>query len=367
MSALNARHPPHLAGDDAFDWIRTCALSDTLTKSRTILPSQALVFCDEAAGGTSSKESRMRATHLIAICGLLLLATGLPTVCAQTTPSTPEPDEDDVFVVRDSDVGYIDSAVPGDVLRLRFDDGWGLNRPNRAEFFYARPRPAGPGLPVPESNIDYQDLTAHLERRFGDRTSVFAELGSRFLNPEVNDNSAGLADMNAGFKHALISGADSLLTAQLRVYAPTGDVSRGLGTGHASLEPGLLFMTRLNSEWTLSSELRYWIPVGGTDFAGDVIRYGAGIQYGAEDGLFAMVHPVVELVGWTVLEGKQAFLVAPSTVVIEDAAGDTIVNIKAGTRTALTPVSDLYVGYGHSLTGDRWYENILRAELRWTY
>ena len=38
---------------------------------------------------------------------------------------------------------------------------------------------------------------------------------------------------------------------------------------------------------------------------------------------------------------------------------------------AVTPfapqMSDLYIGYGRSLTGDRWYRDILRAELRFRY
>ena len=38
----------------------------------------------------------------------------------------------------DSSVGYIDTAIPGNVFRLRFDTAYNNNRPNRAEFFYAK-------------------------------------------------------------------------------------------------------------------------------------------------------------------------------------------------------------------------------------
>ena len=52
--------------------------------------------------------------------------------------------------VLDSKVGYIDSAIPATQYRLRLDAAYGNNRPTRAEFFYARGAPLGPGLPVPE-------------------------------------------------------------------------------------------------------------------------------------------------------------------------------------------------------------------------
>ena len=47
-----------------------------------------------------------------------------------------------------------------------------------------------------------------------------------------------------------------------------------------------------------------------------------------------------------------------------NAAGDTIVNGKVGVRTYFGEGSDLYIGYGHALTGDRWYKDIIRVEYR---
>ncbi|HMC65188.1 MAG TPA: hypothetical protein VKI65_09645, partial [Gemmataceae bacterium] len=35
--------------------------------------------------------------------------------------------------IRDSNVGYIDPAVPADLVRLRFDAGYNNRRPTRAE------------------------------------------------------------------------------------------------------------------------------------------------------------------------------------------------------------------------------------------
>jgi hypothetical protein len=53
--------------------------------------------------------------------------------------------------------------------------------------------------------------------------------------------------------------------------------------------------------------------------------------------------------------------------IIEDASGDTIVNLKVGIRMASSRHDSFYVGYGRALTGDVWYEEIARAEYRWTF
>ena len=76
------------------------------------------------------------------------------------------------------------------------------------------------------------------------------------------------------------------------------------------------------------------------------------------------VTPISELVGWTVLSGKVAITESPTSVRIEDAGGDTIVNAKFGVRFGVGCNSQLYVGYGQALTGDRFYDNIWRFEYR---
>src|SRR5262249_43051048 len=104
--------------------------------------------------------------------------------------------------VSDSSVGYIDSAIPGDVFRFRFDAAYRDNRPTRAEFFYPRGGPAGPGLPEPEPSVDFQEISTYLEWAASDRFSVFIDAPVRFINPELNADHAGFGDLDAGFKYA---------------------------------------------------------------------------------------------------------------------------------------------------------------------
>ena len=232
--------------------------------------------------------------------------------------------------------------------------------------------PKARGLPRPETRIDYQDLSAYLEVAATEQLSGFVEVPVRFLNPEINADTFGLADMNAGFKWAFLSSPDQVATFQLRTYIPTGAASRGLGTNHVSIEPALLYYQRLTDRLTFEGEFRDWIPVGGTDFEGNVIRYGAGVSYRVLEGPSWFVAPVLELVGWTVLDGKETAALGGNLFQIRSAGGDTIVNAKVGVRLNFGQAADapglgrgsLYIGYGRALTGDVWYKDIVRVEYR---
>ena len=264
--------------------------------------------------------------------------------------------------IGDSSVGYIDSAIPATQVRFRLDFAEGINRSNRAEFLWAWPPPDGPGPSLDESNVNYQAMTAYFEYAIAPCFSAFADVGGLAVNPDINPNTSGLGDVQGGVKWALLQDSDSVLTAQVRAYAPSGDEDRGLGVGHASIEPGLLLFKRFN-EFNLEGELHYWIPIDGTpERAGSVLRYGAGVSRELYVGC-QTVTPVVEVIGWTVMDGAQRYL-SPGGPVVEDADGDTIVNLKVGARLPITCCDQLYVGYGHCLTGDRWYRDILRAEWR---
>jgi hypothetical protein len=261
-------------------------------------------------------------------------------------------------------VGYIDPAPLANLFRERFEAGYNFQRPTRAEFFYAQTRPAGPGLPMPESRVDYQELYSYLEVILGERMSTFVEVPVRFLSPQVNSTASGLGDMNFGLKYLLQAEEDRIATFQFRTYVPTGDANLGLGNNHASLEPGLLLWQRLSDQCGLEGELRFWAPLGGTGFAGDIVRYGVGAYYRLYENDRLAFTPVAEFVGWTVLNGKESFVQASGMPAIVQASGDTIVNAKVGLRVSIAGLGDFYAGYGHPITGDRWYENVFRVEFR---
>jgi hypothetical protein len=280
------------------------------------------------------------------------------------------------FAAAESIAGYIDSAIVRSQLRFRFEGGYGINRSDRAEFLYTTWDNANGGKAptalgfTPERNIDYELLSVYVERAFGSWLSAFVDLGVLMNNPLDNANHSGIGDTVAGFKVALVQGCDSTLTFQLKNYIPTGDPDKWLTAGHYSIEPGFLYYRRLTDDWTLEAELRDWISVGGAvdsngnDYAGNVLRYGVGLGYNVIDRRDWRVTPIVELVGWSVLEGQVVDAPLTPNQQVIDADGDTIVNIKVGTRIANGCGGSLYGGWGHALTDDRWYRDIFRLEFR---
>jgi hypothetical protein len=272
--------------------------------------------------------------------------------------------------------GYIENAAPVTMARIRFDSAYGNNRPDRGNFFYAkcgcfRPAPDALGPPLPEKNIDYQELISSGEFAFNRRMSAFFDIPVRFLNPDVNANAAGLGDIGFGGKYAFIYGPSRIVSFMLRFQSPSGSLSQGLGNGNWWIEPGLLYLEQLNRNWQLFGELRFLAPLGvRTDFVGNMIRYGLGTSYVVAQGRWGYVAPVVEAVGWTVLSGKE---LDPDQLVAVAARGDTVVNAKFGLRIGIgapqlgSPYptrSDLYIGYGRALTGEVWYKDMMRLEYR---
>ena len=196
-----------------------------------------------------------------------------------------------------------------------------------------------------------------------ERLSVFIDVPYRSINPVVNDNNSGIGDLRFGFKYAFVYDDEQILTFQLRAFVPTGDARQGLGTDHSTLEPMLLYTRKLSDTLTLYGEFGGWIPLDGTEFAGNILVYGAGVGYTAYESNGFRVTPLVELVGWTVLDGQQLNIDAGRAV---NAGGDTIINGKLGVRAG-GQRQDFYIGYGRALTGEVWYQEIVRFEYRYKF
>lgn len=272
-----------------------------------------------------------------------------------------------------SGASHVESALVGNRLIQRYDLGWSMTHPDRAEYYMARSRAipgvlgAG-GLRKPETSVDAQELSTYLETAFCQRFSVFMELPERFLNPDQNRDYYGFGDFSAGLKFTYCVEENSLQTFYLRVYTPTGDSLRGLGTGHSTIEPGLLVFERLTPGLVLELEVKDWIPIEGDISAGNIIRYGAALTCDLctlPSGHY--FRPVFEMVGWTVLRGSETAVYPhgdPVTFsVVENPNRSTIINADFGFRCG-GDKGDIYLGYERALTGPRWFQNGARLELR---
>ncbi len=191
----------------------------------------------------------------------------------------------------------IDNALPMTQFRLRYDSAYGNNRPDRANFFYAKcgcfgsPNAVGP--PLPETSVDSQTLYSYVEYAITPRLSVFGNVPVRFINPEQNRNAAGISDLQFGGKYALVYDPNRVLSVQLQVIVPTGDTRLGLGSGSTWLEPGLLYQEQLSDRWRRwFGQLKDQIPLTRvSDFAGNVLTYGLGTSYRVAEGSWGYARP----------------------------------------------------------------------------
>jgi hypothetical protein len=296
-------------------------------------------------------------------------------------------------------VGYVDDAIIGSQIRIRFDAGFHDNAPDRAEFFYAQYAGLnGPGPNSVVADLNFQQLYLRAEYAQTNRISFFTEVPVRWIQPQLIvanlnpgttlTNQAGLSDVAAGFKLAALASPNQYLTFQFQSHFPSGNASKGLGTNHYSVEPALLYYQRFSDKVAVEAQVGDSHPIGGSScrnpcestnvtgpntqgFAGDVFFYGVGPSYLVYRGEHVQIAPVIELVGWRVLGGLQTNCV-PSSLNCSDqeavsADGTNIVNLKAGARAMVGDHSSFYIGYGHQLTHAFWYKEIVRAEYRYSF
>ena len=180
---------------------------------------------------------------------------------------------------------FTDYARPRTVTRLRWDHAPDLVFPDRSEFFWAHDdgkglgpqpphafpksgskHPFHPGLMTVqykgERAVKYDQLYMYQEAATA-RASFFIEYSYRSNYPLLTQHFAGFSDLYLGTKALLLDCELIQLTFQFKTYLPTGNATKGLGTGHVSLEPSLLTSVRLASETYFQGQLSEWIPIGG--------------------------------------------------------------------------------------------------------
>jgi hypothetical protein len=299
---------------------------------------------------------------------------------------------------RGSFVGYIDDAVVGSKLRLRFEIGLQNQVPDRAEFFYAKcgcyqdldesdelfdPEAPGP-RPGAALDLNFQQVFVQGEIALSERVSLFAEFPLRWIQPQSFQegglgglgglggefpNQGGVGDIRAGVKAELVSMPEQVVSLQVRAYLPTGQADKGLGTNHATIEPALLMYHRLGDGAAIESQVGLWYPLDGSDglpitsdekFSGPVLYYGVGPSAEVYRSSRVRFGPVVELVGWRILGGLQT--VDDDSGI--DASGVNIINIKFGARVTWNDTDTIYGGWGRALTDQKWYRDLFRFEYR---
>lgn len=341
------------------------------------------VLCLSATAAAFAEEPPVNATSKAAAEGVVLRSATPAIGAAFQTPPRPVGRSR-----RPSMVGYVDDSTIESSVRVRYDLGFDVGAPDRAEFFYGKcgcyrglptdhpaydPDAAGPG-PGILTSLDFRQF--NVTGQFGilnDNASLFFDLPIRTISPQsfVPDTgtfggSTGIGDIRIGAKASVFRRESTQVTVQAQASLPSGDSLKGLGTDHGTFEPSLLYHEQVSDRLGVEAEFGEVFAIGGSagiptagpdKFSGNVLYYGIGPNFVVYETPRATFAPVLELVGWHVLSGFQTLTLGP-------ADGVNIVNLKIGGRVGLSNGSSIYVGYGKALTDAKWYDDIVRFEYR---
>ncbi|MEN1678598.1 MAG: hypothetical protein AAGJ46_03325 [Planctomycetota bacterium] len=273
-------------------------------------------------------------------------------------------------------ISFVDTAQPLNNFRTRLDAGYGWQLPDRSEYFWQK---IGNSDELqPERSVDYQDIRAYLEMG-GRKFSVGTDIPIRMIAPENNPDTAGLGDISITTKLVFLEGKRWMLTQLLRTYIPSGDAREGLGTGHASIEPGFAWRYKYSPVTYLHGDLKLWVPLGGDqDHAGEVITYGFAMSHVWSETDSYAVMPTLELTGVSFVDGAATVATnqfdADGNIigVPGDVDADNVINIHPGVRWVWDRGSDCGIqefglSSGFALTSDRTYRSIMRFEARWSW
>jgi hypothetical protein len=279
---------------------------------------------------------------------------------------------------------FVDAARPVTQMRLRWDTGWDMTHPDRAEYFWAREgvttANAGGGGKGPNfvpGHLDYKTLSMYMEGAAGG-FGMFVETpyldiepvsGIQPGNPPVaaGSNKSGFGDIMVGTKSLLLDCQLIQIAIEFKTYIPSGNFTTGLGTGHVSLEPSILLGLCLTPNSYLQGQFSYWIPISGDNlYQGNIFH--CHLSYNHVLWRFC---PEVLLVGtaecneWSIINGNYTTLEGNTAVAVS--ARDTIFSVGPGVRLFVCDKIDLGVGSAFSLTSERWASELVRAEFRWRF
>jgi hypothetical protein len=260
----------------------------------------------------------------------------------------------------------IDITQPFGNFLWRTQAAYELTKPDRAEAFWAQP---GRGPALSERAVDYQEFRLRLETG-NDVFSLATDVPIRLLNPEINGNTAGIGDIELVQKTLMIDGSRWQMTQLLRTTFNSGSAKKGLGTGHVSMEPGVLWRFEQSELTYWHSELKMTFPIAGTPgYSGPLLKWGLGVSHLWYETDTVAYIPTLEFTNIWVLDGQYTPFPGGPPI---DVRGDGIFHLAPGLRVVHDTGGDLgVVEFGVSsilaLGSDGWFDSLLRFDLRFVF
>jgi hypothetical protein len=254
---------------------------------------------------------------------------------------------------------FVDQARPTTMTRLRWDAGRNVTRPDRSDYFFGSG--AFPGNPVPR-RVDYNELHLYQEiaiEKFG----LFFDLPYRNLNTDVRGGAGGIGDLSFGTKTMFLDSELLSMTFQFRTTVPTGNATRGVGTGSVSLEPSILTTMKLFTDTYMQSQTAYWFALGNGNGSILISRNSLNTVLYRPDDCTALIGSF-ETGMYTLTSGRFR---DPNTGLMAGRNGDTYFTLGPGFRLAVGDKLDLGFGMQFALTRDHFADQLYRTELRWRF
>ncbi len=250
-------------------------------------------------------------------------------------------------------------GVPNAGLQFRFNRG--AARPDRLEYLWAR---AGKG-PAAETRLDLLDSVFRTELGSA-RAVLISEISMRSLDPELAPNTTGFGDMVVGGKTVIMDGTCTKLSSIFLTYINTGPADKGLGTGHVSLEPGLLGMHQWSERTFLHGAIQYRVPIAGArGFAGDVLATSWAASTIWQDCDSYAWMPVLELQTHSFLFGAQTEPDGTTRRVDGTTAFDILPGSRFAWAKSALGACELGVSGGWRCSDADWFDSRMMVDIRW--
>jgi hypothetical protein len=273
---------------------------------------------------------------------------------------------------------FVPQVKPITQINIRGDFASDFQFPDKAEFFWAQENAKGPhyiGPPVPPGakppgspSLHYREGFLYMEGAV-DRFSIFTSLPYLNVMPILYPGASGFSDMIVGTKSLLVDCELVEFTYQFQTFIPTGNFTRGLGTGHVSLENSLIWAVKMTQMTYWQAQVAYLFPIGGTPgFQGPIFHYHLAInqmlwQCGCEKA--------VQLIGSAELGGYEiaggAYTSPVNGLPMAATNVSDIVNVGPGLRLVVCNKIDLGGGSYFAISKNRMAAGQARIEFRWRF
>jgi hypothetical protein len=262
---------------------------------------------------------------------------------------------------------FVDGARPQSQMRVGWDSAHNMILPDRSEYFWARADGSGKGPKAVapffgEQRLAYNDLNVYMETALGG-FSTFVEMPYRSLDPTLAPHASGFSDMNVGTKSLLFDCELLQITFQFRTFIPIGNSLKGLGTGHTSLEPSLLFALKLTQDTYLQGQFSEWIPLGGDpNYAGSILHTHNSLNH-----VLYRILPDVPIIGtfevntWSFQHGAYT---DPDLGPFQKSSGETYASLGPGLRLVICDRVDFGVGTAFAVTERHFAATVVRTVFR---